>query len=127
MKKSRIFILGLVASLLFSCAPRIVGTWTVQKYQTTTPGEESTTLINVGTMTFNKNNTGEKQLDYSVLGMQKTDNAPFEWSSSERFITIVGDNTELSKTWLRIEDKRKFQKLQSTDGANTVQTLELSK
>ena len=82
---------------------------------------------NIGTITFNKNGTGTKNLDYSLLGVSKKDATPFTWSTTEDFITIEGDESEFSKTWIFIENKNDYQKWQSTDGANTVQTLELVK
>ncbi|MGB5819702.1 MAG: hypothetical protein WBG90_09475 [Saonia sp.] len=126
MKKSIITSI-LAIALLTSCSHRLVGTWTVQKYARTTPGNQGTTLTNIGTMTFNKNNTGDKQLEYTVLGIEQSDLAPFEWSATEKFVTITGDDSEISKTWIYIENKGKFQKWQSTDGENNVQTLELAK
>lgn len=127
MKKSIILAFAFVTLLFSSCSHRLVGTWTVQKYARTTPGDQGTTLTNIGTMTFNKNNNGDKQLDYTVLGIEQSDSAPFEWSATEKFVTITGDDSEISKTWIYIENKGKFQKWQSTDGENNVQTLELVK
>jgi hypothetical protein len=105
----------------------LIGTWNVQKYQRSTIGEVGMSVNNIGTITFERNGTGTKKLDYSLLGVSKKDATPFEWTTSEEFITIKGDNSELSKTWIFIEDKNDYQKWQSTDGANNVQTLELAK
>lgn len=117
----------LFSILLTSCSHRLVGTWTVQKYERITPGEQGTILSNIGTMTFKKDNTGEKQLDYTVLGIQQSDMAPFTWSATEKYVTISGEDSDLNKTWIYIENKGKFQKWKSTDGNNNVQTLELVK
>jgi hypothetical protein len=117
----------LTFTLLASCSPKIVGTWSVQKYERTTLGEQGTTLKNIGTMTFNKDNTGEKNIDYRVLGVERADAAPFKWSSTEKYITIESDDSELTKTWIYLENKNKSQKWKSTDGENTIQTLELVK
>lgn len=114
-------------SIIASCSPQIVGTWTVQKYERVTPGEQGTTLSNIGTMTFNKDKTGTKQLDYTVLGIEQSDSAPFTWSTTENYITIEGDDSEIAKTWIYLETKNDFQKWKSTDGENNVQTLELTK
>ena len=128
MKRIQIFFLMLLSAFLFtSCAHKLVGTWTVQKYERVTPGEQGTTLQNIGTMTFNKDNTGQKQLDYTVLGIEQSDSAPFTWSSTENYVTIEGDDSELAKTWIYLENKNKYQKWKSTDGENNVQTLELVK
>jgi hypothetical protein len=120
----------LIATLGFtmtSCSHRLVGTWSVQKYQTETPGKEGSTLSNIGSITFNKDRTGSKKLDFKVLGIQKNDTVPFEWTATEDFVTIKGENSALVKTWIYIENKSKSQKWQATDGANTVQTLEMVK
>lgn len=127
MKKSISITLAVAFTMFTSCSHRLVGTWTVQKYARMTPGDQGTTLTNIGTITFNKNNTGDKQLEYTVLGIEQSESAPFEWSATEQFVTITGDDSEISKTWIYIENKGKFQKWQSTDGENNVQTLELIK
>lgn len=123
-------ILSTFCLLLFltaSCSHRLVGTWNVQKYEQKTPGVEGMLVNNIGTITFDKNGTGEKNLNYSLLGISAKDVTPFEWSATEQFVTIEGENSEIAKTWIYIENKGKFQKWQSTDGANNVQTLELNK
>ena len=48
-------------ALLASCSPRMVGTWTVQRFETTKPGQQGVSLNNIGTINFNKNGTGEKK------------------------------------------------------------------
>ncbi|WP_281541617.1 lipocalin family protein [Maribacter aestuarii] len=113
--------------LFASCSPKLVGTWNVEKYERSTPGEQGMSVSNIGTITFNKNGTGTKNLDYSLLGVSKKDATPFTWSTTEQFITIEGDESEFTKTWIYIENKSDYQKWQSTDGANNVQTLELVK
>ena len=66
-------------------------------------------------------------MDYSLLGISAKDETPFEWSATDDFVTIESENSEIAKTWIYIENKGKFQKWQSTDGDNQVQTLELTK
>ena len=125
--KTKLSVLIFSLFFLASCSPRLVGTWNVEKYQRSNPGEQGMSVSNIGTITFNKNGTGTKNLDYSLLGVSKKDATPFTWSTTEDFITIEGDESEFSKTWIFIENKNDYQKWQSTDGANTVQTLELVK
>lgn len=122
------FTLALVAILfLTSCSEKIVGTWNVQKFETIKPGEQNISLNNIGTITFNKNNTGEKSLYYNVLGVETKDDVPFKWSLNEPYITIESENSSIAKTWILIENNRKSQKWKSTDGSNEIQTLELTK
>lgn len=124
--KNLIIILGLAT--LSSCSShRLVGNWNVEKYETSTPGSQATSLSNIGTMTFKKNNTGEKNLNYQVLGIQRNDVLPFTWNATDNYVTISGNSSEFAKTWIILENKRKFQKWKSTDGTNQVQTLELKK
>jgi len=128
MKTKTFFALCISTLFLFtSCSHRLVGTWNVQKYERKTPGEEGMSVSNIGSITFEKNGSGQKNLDYSLLGISSKDVTPFQWSATEQFVTIEGDDSEIAKTWIYIENKSKFQKWQSTDGSNNVQTLELKK
>lgn len=113
---------------LSSCSHRMVGNWTIQRYETTTPGKEGITLTNIGTMKYNKNGTGEHNISYSVLGAHYEDNSSFGWKWDDgKYISIEGESAEFSKTWIIIENKKKFQKWKSTDGENNVQIIELKK
>lgn len=125
--KSVITLAFIAVLSLTSCSEKIVGTWNVQKYETVKPGSQNISLNNIGTITFNKNNTGEKSLYYNVLGVETKDDVPFVWTINEPYITIESENSSLSKTWIMIENNRKSQKWKSTDGSNEIQTLELTK
>lgn len=120
-------ILLSAAVLLASCSDKLLGTWTIQKYETTTPGEQGVTLSNIGTMTFEKNGHGMKNISYTIFNETKNDKTPFTWEASEKFITIDSEGSEFAKTWIVIEKKKDFILLKSTDGANQVQILELKK
>lgn len=127
--KSKFFI-PLCAALLFvssSCSHRLVGTWTVQKYENVSPGKKGVSVQNVGSISFDKDGTGQKEMNYTVLGVEKDDSTPFEWSATENYITIKSEDSDISKTWIYLENKSKSQKWKSTDGKNQVQTLELVK
>ena len=47
-------------TLLTSCSHRMVGTWTVQRYETTTPGQQGVALSNIGTMQFTETEVAKK-------------------------------------------------------------------
>jgi hypothetical protein len=115
--------------LLTSCSHRLVGTWNVDTYETSTQGAQSIKLNNIGTMTFRGNGRGESNLTYEVFQIQREDKLPFRWVASDMFVTLDGDKdqSEFNKTWIIVENRRRFQKWRSTDGQNQVQTLELSK
>jgi len=127
--KSKLFI-PISVALLFvfsSCSHRLVGTWSVKKYENVSPGEKGISVQNVGSISFDKDGTGQKEMNYTVLGVEKNDSTPFEWEATENYITINSEDSEISKTWIYLENKRKSQKWKSTDGKNQVQTLELVK
>jgi len=111
-----------------SCSHKMVGVWDVQRYETTAPGQQGTVLYNLGTMEFKRNGRGEKNLSYSVLGMDKKDQVPFQWTADEdKYISIESEGSEFSKIWIIMENKRKSQKWKTTDGNSAVQILELKK
>lgn len=125
MKK--IILITATILLMTSCSKKIVGEWTVSKYQTTKPGVEDISLSNIGTMTFKSNHKGEKNLDYIVLGITKKDNVSFTWKATDKYITIDSENSDFAKTWIILENKNNSQIWKSTNGENEVQTIELSK
>lgn len=114
--------------LLTSCSPRIVGTWNVLRFETSQAGQNGIALRNIGTIQFNKNGTGEKQINYSALGVNYDDKNPFKWTWNEgKYVSIVGKDSEFSKTWIIMTNKKKYQKWKSTDGTNKIQVIELNK
>ncbi len=113
--------------MLSSCAPRLVGTWTVQKYESESVGNKGISVQNVGSISFDRDGTGQKEMNYKVLGMEKDDSTPFKWSATKNYITIESEDSDISKTWIFLENKNTKQKWKSTDGKNQVQTLELVK
>lgn len=126
---SKFYILSAIVLFITvsSCAPRLVGTWTVQKYENTGPNNKGVSVQNAGTISFDKDGTGQKEMNFTVIGVEKDQSTPFEWSATETFITIEGTDDDISKTWIFLENEKKSQKWKSTDGKNQVQTLELIK
>ncbi|MDT7829053.1 hypothetical protein RQM65_10295 [Pricia sp. S334] len=128
MKTKFSYLVPLVALFFMSsCAHRLVGTWTVQKYESVGHGNKGISVQNVGSISFDKDGTGRKEMNYTVLGVEKDDSTPFQWSATDSYITIDGEDSDLSKTWIFVENKGKRQQWKSTDGKNQVQTLELVK
>ena len=130
--KRTIFYFALIfmaAPLLTSCSHRLVGTWDVTSYETSTQGVQAVKLNNIGTMSFRSNGRGEKNLNYEIFQIRREDQLPFRWVASDQFVTIDGDKeqSDFIKTWIIVENRRRFQKWRSTDGQNQVQTLELTK
>lgn len=127
MKKEIVYSSLCFIMILASCSPKMVGTWDITKYENKTVGGQDIKVTHIGTMSFKKDHTGVKQLNYSILSNQISDSSDFKWSKEEETITITGEGSQLNKTWIIIEDGKKNQKWKSTDGSNTVQVIELKK
>ena len=128
-KYSTSLTVSLFAVLLFSsCSQKIIGTWSVQKYETTEANKQSVTFTNIGTMTFYKKGSGQKNINYTLFGYNKSDMNPFTWTlDNNGVMTISSYGSDFSKTWIVTKDNKKSQKWKSTDGGNGVQSLELVK
>lgn len=106
----------------------MVENWNVDRYETQTAGEQGVTLSNIGTMDFKKDGTGDKVLNYSLFGSKVNDTSSFVWTwGDDKFIAIESSQSDLSKSWIIMENKSKFQKWKSTDGGTGIQILELTK
>ncbi len=78
------FLTGMVIALVFaSCTPRLAGSWAVQRYENSRPGQKGVSLNNIGTIRFYKNGKGEKNVNYTVLGINHKDQNPFRWTSTD--------------------------------------------
>lgn len=121
------FVIGIAMACFTSCAPKIVGTWNVVKYESTKPGEKTVVQNNIGTMTFKKNGEGEKNLNYVTMGKSKTDDHRFGWHSTGPYVGIESPSSDFSRTWVIITNTRKQQKWKTNDGPNGTQVIELSK
>lgn len=131
MKKS-LFIAIISAMFITSCSPRIVGTWNVDRYEVDNQKGQNLNVRNAGEITFRKNGTGEKDIQYNMFQNQLTDSEEFRWTmQADQFITLTSPNkkeeSEFDKTWIIVTDKKKKQVWKSTDGRSSVQVLELSK
>jgi hypothetical protein len=128
MKKAlKISAFLMIVIMFASCSPKVVGTWTIANYEETTPGQKGMSFQNIGTITFNNDGTGEKDISYSIMGMDMSDKSPFNWKQHDNILVIDGDESELAKTWIMIESKRKSQSWKSTDGASEIHKLRLKK
>lgn len=129
MRKSLVMVLPFALGIfLTSCSNKLVGTWNVDSYEVTKQGQQGAILKNVGTITLNKNGTASRNLDLSFLTNQTSNEVPLKWTSIKgETVTLTGEDKDFAKTWIIIKDNRKTQKWKATDGANGVQTLELSK
>ncbi len=117
--------------LLAGCTSNLVHTWNIDQYKIIKENGQKTGSKNIGTMTFNKNGTGNKDISYTIFDHTYTDKAPFKWEKHEGYIilksTKTGQSSRLDKAWIIIKDESKKQVWKSTDGGNTVQILVLSR
>lgn len=130
MKKS-LFIMAFCALFITSCSPKMTGTWNVDRYVVDNQQGRTMNTTNAGQIKINKNGTGEKDLSYNMFQTNFSDTQSFNWKMpSEDIITLTSSNnrdSDLDKTWIIVTKDKKRQVWRSTDGKNTIQTLELSK
>lgn len=129
--KKILFIAAVVLSIT-SCSPKLVGTWNIDRYEVDNQKGQNFTTRNAGELTINKNGTGEKNVQYNMFQNQFSDLQSFRWNmQGDDAITITSTNSseksDFDKTWIMITNTKKKQLWKSTDGQNTVQTLEMSK
>ena len=80
---------------------------------------DSTTIRNHNTRTTRRgikqhwnyavygNGSGEKNLNYSVLGIQRDDKLPFKWTWNDgKYISIESNGSDFSKTWIIMTNKK---------------------
>ena len=125
--KINILTLFLIGAIFTSCSNHLVGTWTIHKYETSKPGQASVLFQNIGTMTFQRNGQGEKNITYTLFDTKKEDNSLFTWSITNKFVKIESKGSEFSKTWILIKNERRFQKWETSDGSDQNVILELTK
>lgn len=131
MKKS-LFVFAICAFFLTSCGKSIVGNWNVDRYEVDNLKGQNYTARNAGEIRINKGGTGEMDLQYNMFQSNVTDVRNFRWNRpNEDLMTITStdsyEQSDFDKTWIIVTDKKKKQVWKSTDGSNTVQTLELTK
>ncbi len=127
MNRLTIFFISTLVILLTSCSTSLIGTWKVDKFQTYEYGQSGSVLSDIGTVRFDKDGSGQKDLRYTLMNMTVTDNMPFKWIVNDNTVTLLGEKSDLIKTWIIVENGSSYQKWQSTDGFNLVQTLILKK
>lgn len=130
--KSRPAVFLLLLLFFASCSAerrfhrRLVGTWNIDRYEQQFTNGEREASSNLGTITFRKNGSGDKNVTILTRGLRKPDDSDFSWKNTVDAVTIISHNSELAKTWLVMKNKRSFQQWKSTT-QGTVQTMELRK
>lgn len=120
----------LVIIFLASCSAqkrfqrRLTGSWNIVRYEQRFANGENEVATDLGTITFRKNGSGDNDISVLTRGVRKPDSSDFSWKNTEGEVTIISRNTYIAKSWIVIENKRKYQLWKSTTMAN-VQTMEL--
>lgn len=127
MNKLTIIFISTLFIFLTSCTTSLIGTWKVDKFQTYEYGQSGSVISDIGTLRFEKDGTGQKDLKYTLMNMTVTDNMPFSWVINDNTITLLGEKSDLIRTWIIVENGFNYQKWQCTDGFNMVQTLIMKK
>lgn len=128
MKKFHPLLLFIsMGMILLSCSRGVVGTWRIVSYEESQPGQTSVVLSNIGTITFNKNGTGNTEISYVIMGIPVEDKHSFKWYQGQQSITIEGTDSDIAKVWFIMERKAKTMKLKSTDGTNQIHRMTLSR
>ncbi len=130
MKK--IFFITALMLIITSCSPKVVGTWNIDRYEVDNQKGQNFTTRNAGVLTIKKNGTGEKNVEYSMFQNEFSDFQSFRWNlQGDDIITISStgsrEKSDFDKTWIMVTNSKKKQVWKSTDGKDTVQTLEMSK
>ena len=109
-------------------ANRLRGTWEISRYDVNDTRAAARASSDLGTITFNKNHTGVVEIrNVFTDNRGNADSRSFRWSNTANSVTISGDYADLSKAWIVITNKKKFQLWKSTDGYNRIQEIELKR
>src|SRR5690625_4123245 len=123
------FVLLLLFAFLVSCSDSLVHTWNIDKLKIIRENGNNSTYNNIGTITFNKNGTGNN--DFNIIENDYEDKSPFKWEDSSDYILLKQSDNESSsrlfKAWIITESSSKKQIWKSTNGKNDVEILVLSR
>ncbi|MCU0352914.1 MAG: hypothetical protein MUD08_04115 [Cytophagales bacterium] len=106
---------------------RLEGRWEVARYETTNSTAQSVQLSNIGTIEFDKDRSGRRDISYNAFQTRFAVSPRFQWSNTDRYVTIRNASSDSAKAWIVLENRRGYQKWTSTDGSTGVQVLELRK
>lgn len=126
--KSKLLLL-LSVLLLTSCSNSLVHTWNIDRLETLRENGENSTYNNIGTITLNKNKTGNN--NFSIIELDETDKNSFKWEEKGGYIILKSAKSEaesrLFKAWIMTQNSAKKQVWKSTNGKNDIQIIELSR
>ncbi len=105
---------------------RLVGVWSVTRYEILYPSGQREETFNVGTVVFNRNGSGDNDMPILTRNVRTPESRRFSWKNTDQSVAIVSENTFLAKAWIVVENRRTRQVWRSTTN-ELVQTMELQK
>ncbi|RYF92941.1 MAG: hypothetical protein EOO00_06730 [Chitinophagaceae bacterium] len=130
MYRSAHLLIAVVSIVFVSCSAeqklkrRITGEWSIASYQEQNVSGENGAAANIGTISFNRNGKGSKNISGINWRRNVSEGRDFRWQNSANTVTIFDQNSIFAKSWIITVNKRKRQEWKSTDRGN-VQTIEL--
>lgn len=125
-----VFVMG---ACLFGCSAekrlgnRLEGQWQIARYNTNDLGSQRVDLSNIGTIDFNNNQTGRRDVTYGLFQNTFVVNREFRWSNTADYVIFNDAVSDSAKAWIIIENRKARQLWKSTNGSGGVQVLELRK
>lgn len=114
---------------LMACSKGQQGNWNINQYEVGAPGRETISITNLGKVTFDKDGTGFFDMKFPEGYVATSiDDKNFKWSiKEENFLVLEGANKEFAKTWIVSKEGNNKQTWKSTDGADVVQIIKVSR
>jgi len=123
------FVFLILIFLFTACSKSLVHTWNIDKLEIIRENEKNSTYNNIGTITFNKNGTGNN--NFHIIESDENDTSSFKWEEFDENIRLKGlkseDSSRLFRAWIVTKKSGKSQTWKSTDGGNNILVLELSR
>src|SRR5690625_6723532 len=80
------FTFLILVFFLSSCSKSMVHTWNIDKLEIKRENGKNSTYDNIGTITFNKNGTGNN--NFNIIESEEIDTASFKWEESDGNILL---------------------------------------
>lgn len=107
----------------------MVHTWNIDKLEIKRENGKNSTYNNIGTITFNKNGTGNN--NFNIIESDEVDTASFKWEESDGNILLKAlkkeESSRLFKAWIVTKKDSKKQIWKSTNGKNDIEILVISR
>lgn len=128
-----LIFLAITAFAFVACNPakqvakKLSGTWVIAGFEDKKAGAEPFKAISAGTVSFFPDNSGNAVLRFNILGPQTNDTIRFSWSNTENILTLRINQTNETKAWIMMKVRKNYLLFKSTDGAGSVQVMNLKR